>query len=147
MSTSVTDRVVALSSTFLPLEQARQALLLPVRLVRAGAVKVATTVRHWEVALEGATGQPVEEHAATPFAEHPRGTEQRAADDARGESLGADDLPVHDWAELSFADAQARISALPTNDLETLLDYERSHGHRLQYTLLLEQRIADQQSA
>ena len=52
---SMTARVVALSTTYLPVEQTRQALLPPVRLMRTSAVAVARTVRHWELLLDGAS--------------------------------------------------------------------------------------------
>lgn len=51
------------------------------------------------------------------------------------------DLPVEGWAELSFADAQARLSGLDEGSLQVLLAYERSHGHRPLFERLLDQRL------
>lgn len=127
-----TDRVVTLSASVLPLDRARTALLPVVRLAREGAVTVARTVRHWELALEGTTLAD-DEHLADLAA--PRAVDLR---EQRGESP----LPVEDWAELSFADAQARLTSCDDADLRSLLEYERTHGHRPQYTLLLEQKLA-----
>jgi len=126
---SLTQRVVALSTTFLPLEQARQALLPPVHIARVGAVAVARTVRHWELVL-GGEDPDAETTAAS--AE----SSERVTRDTR------DELPVDDWAELSYADAQAKLAACDADEVRALLDYERSHGHRPQYTLLLEQRLS-----
>lgn len=134
MLSTVTDRVVDVATTLLPVTQARHLLLPPVRLARAGAVRVATTVRHWELALAGADVD-LTETAPRPVAE------------PRTVPPSSEPLAVEDWAQLSYADAQARITALHADELEALLDYERSHGHRMQYTLLLEQRLGGRDGA
>ena len=135
MLSTVTDRVADVATTLLPVGQARNLLLPPVRLARAGAVKVATTVRHWEVTLEGGS----REEAPTVVEVREPAVERTAA------SSGG--LAIDDWAQLSYADAQARITALHADELEALLDYERSHGHRMQYTLLLENRLGGRDGA
>lgn len=135
---TVAERVVALTTTYLPIDHARQALLPPVRLARAGAVVLATTVRHWELVLEGE-----DRPTAVPGRSHDDAGLQGKLEPAAHASASTDRLPVEDWAELSYADAQARLATCDADDLRTLLDYERSHGHRPQYTNLLEQRLAD----
>jgi hypothetical protein len=52
------------------------------------------------------------------------------------------EIPVDDWAELSFADAQGRLHDVDEQGLRALIAYETEHGNRLHYTLLLEQRLA-----
>ena len=61
--------------------------------------------------------------------------------DTATDSVDAGELPVDDWAELSFADAQARLRDVDEQGLRALIAYETQHGKRLQYTLLLEQRL------
>lgn len=135
---NVIQSAAAAATTFLPLDQGRALLVVPVRLVREGAVAVARTTRHWELVLTGAADHAVDLRDAAP---------------SPGDgvvpgmpSSGTDELAVDDWAELSLADAQARITGLGGDDLRALLDYERAHGHRPQYTLLLERRL-EQHSA
>jgi hypothetical protein len=142
----------AVASTFLPVDQGRALLVVPVRLVREGAVAVARTTRHWELVLTGAADHAVDLRDAAPAPGDgvvpgmpSSGTDEPATttgtDEAPTEPPTADELAVDDWAELSLADAQARITGLGGDDLRSLLDYERAHGHRPQYTLLLERRL------
>ena len=149
---TVIERVVTLTTSYLPTDQARQLLLPPVRLVRAGAVTVATTVRHWELVLEGETGPvvaegstPVRRPSASPQPPEPPATRRTTAttNESAAQAVDEETPPVEDWAELSYADAQARLTTCTPDDLRTLLAYERAHGHRPQYTLLLEQRLAE----
>jgi len=165
---NVIRSATSMATTFLPLDQGRALLVVPVRLVRQGAVAVATTTRHWELVLSGRAepdvdlrdqrpstteqdeqllrampgdgvvpGMPSSATDEPPLPSHPTtGTDEMPA-----EPPSADELAVDDWAELSLADAQARITGLSDDDLRALLDYERAHGHRPQYTLLLERRL------
>lgn len=137
-----TDRVVDLATALLPIDQLKQALLPPVRLAREGAVVAARTTRHWELALGGedtttssAPGTDRDESPRDEVSDVDLRTEQEAP-------ASASDLPVDNWPALSFADAQARLAGCDEDDLRTLLAYEQAHGHRLQYTQLLEQRLA-----
>jgi hypothetical protein len=52
------------------------------------------------------------------------------------------DLPVEEWPQLSLADAQARLNDVDAQGLRSLIAYETHHGHRLQYTMMLEQRLS-----
>lgn len=156
----------AVAMTFLPLDQGRALLVVPVRLVREGAVAVARTTRHWELVLSGEAGVDLRDGARGPRASTTQqdgqalrgtpgddvvpgmpssGTDEPSTttgtDEAPTEPPSADELAVDDWAELSLADAQARIAGLADAELRTLLAYERAHGHRPQYTLLLERRL------
>jgi hypothetical protein len=125
---SVTERAVTMATTLLPVDQLRRVLLPPVQLAREGSVVASRTLRHWELML-----MPPEDGTATMPDVH----ETDGAQD-----LGAADLPVEDWPELSFAEAQSRLSTCQPDDIQRLLDYERSHGHRPRYALMLEQRLA-----
>jgi hypothetical protein len=130
---SVTDRTVTMATTPLPIDQLRRILLPPVQLAREGSVAASRTLRHWELMLmppEAATAVTPDVHEA----------DAREADGA--EDQGVADLPVENWSELSFADAQARLSSCQADEIQLLLDYERSHGHRPRYALMLEQRLA-----
>ena len=49
---------------------------------------------------------------------------------------------VDEWPQLSFADAQARLHGVDAAGLRSLIAYESEHGHRVQYTLMLEQRLS-----
>ena len=148
---NVLQNAAAAATTLLPVDQGRALLVVPVRLVREGAVAVARTTRHWELVLTGAAEHAVDlrDHAETPGDDvvpgvPSTGTDSPATtgtDEPPTEPPAADELAVDDWAELSLADAQARISGLADDDLRALLDYERAHGHRPQYTLLLERRL------
>jgi hypothetical protein len=157
----------AVATTFLPVDQGKALLVVPVRLVRAGAVAVATTTRHWELVLSGRADVDLRDDVRTPMqpstterdeealrampdddvvpgmgssaTDEPRPT--TGTDEAPTEPPTADELAVDDWAELSLADAQARLTGLDDDALRALLDYERAHGHRPQYTLLLERRL------
>lgn len=164
---NVLTSAASVATTFLPVDQGRALLVRPVRLVRQGAVAVATTTRHWELVLSGRAepdvdlrderstteqdervlrampgdgvvpGMPSSATDEVPLPPHPT----TGTDEAPAEPPSADELAVDDWAELSLADAQARITGLSDDDLRALLDYERAHGHRPQYTLLLERRL------
>lgn len=135
---TLTDNAVALATTFLPLDLARRALLPPVRLARSGSVVLARTVRHWELLLEDGVAASDEDALRTDR------SDGRPAAAPEGEAAASmpEPLPVADWAELSYADAQARLGSCDESDLRALLEYERAHGHRVQYTLLLEQRLS-----
>lgn len=166
------QNAASMAATFLPLDQGRALLAVPVRLVRQGAVAVATTTRHWELVLAGRAdpdvdlreprpstteqdeqvlrampgdgvvpGMPSSATDEPPLPSHPSTTPGTGTDERPTEPPSADELAVDDWAELSLADAQARITGLSDDDLRALLDYERAHGHRPQYTLLLERRL------
>jgi hypothetical protein len=170
---NVVARTASFALDLLPADEARQALLPPVRVLREVAVAVAATVRHWELALEGGHDQReqardeqvahppaprsaadlvVDEETATTPAEVGDGswddiggtpvtaTSDDTVDD-RPAALDADSLPVPDWPQLSFADAQARLHEVDSDGLRDLIAYERQHGHRVQYRLLLEQRL------
>lgn len=137
---TMSTRVVALATTFLPVDQARQVLLPPVRFARTGAVAAARTIRHWELMLEGAESPEVEVLGHQSESDAPEQRQQQPG--FRGAEIASSDLPVEDWPELSYADAQSRLASCDEGDLRTLLAYEQSHGHRAQYILLLEQRLA-----
>lgn len=158
-----------MATTFLPVDQGKALLVVPVRLVREGAVAVATTTRHWELVLSGRAGADIDLRDGFLAPRQPSTTERdedalralpdddvvpgvpssatdeprraTGTDEAPTEPPSADELAVEDWAELSLADAQARITGLDDAALRALLDYERAHGHRPQYTLLLERRL------
>ena len=157
----------AMATTFLPVDQGKALLVVPVRLVREGAVAVATTTRHWELVLSGGADVDLRDDVRTPMppstterdedalrvipdddvvpgmgssaTDEPRPT--TGTDEMPTEPPTADELAIDDWAELSLADAQARITGLDDSALRALLEYERAHGHRPQYTLLLERRL------
>jgi hypothetical protein len=57
------------------------------------------------------------------------------------------DLPIEEWPQLSFADAQARLHDLDAQDIQSLIDYETEHGHRVRYTLILKERLSALASA
>jgi hypothetical protein len=149
--------IVDIAERVLPLDTARSAALPPVRAARMGAVAVARTVRHWELALGGDAEEedghvaPAPAPTVTPDAGAPSAMTDHAAPEGRpddaepidGTELSGSELPVQGWAELSFADAQSALAACEPDDLRTLLAYEQAHGHRPQFTLLLEHRLAD----
>jgi hypothetical protein len=159
---NVLERTVAVASDLLPTDEVRQVLLPPVRALRELAVSVAATVRHWELLLEDGTS-PASDTLQWPVATPPSTTSsdgsgldgsfddiggapvtalaEDADPDAAHDSVDVRELPVDDWAELSFADAQARLHDVDEQGLRTLVAYETQHGNRLQYTLLLEQRL------
>lgn len=136
---TIPTRLAALSTTFLPVDQARQVLLPPVRAARVSAVAMARTARHWELLLEGA-GSPSDAASDVPETSGPQ--DDKEHDQHAGPKPVSSDLPVADWPELSYADAQARLGTCDAADLRILLSYEESHGHRPQYVALLEQRGA-----
>ena len=166
---NVVARTASIALDLLPADELRKALLPPVRALREVAVSVAASVRHWELALEGGHHQHVEnldEQVARPPVPN-REPDQVVGDalaegrDDTWEALGgtpvipsdddlvdtspavldSDDLPVQEWPQLSFAEAQARLREVDAQGLRDLIAYERQHGHRLQYTMLLEQRL------
>lgn len=169
---NVLTSAASVAASFLPVDQGRALLVVPVRLVRQGAVAVATTTRHWELVLSGRAGPDVdlrEQRPSTaeqdeqvlrampgdgvvpgmpssatdepPLPSPPSTGTGTGTDEMPTEPPSADELAVDDWAQLSLADAQARITGLTDDDLRALLGYERAHGHRPQYTLLLERRL------
>jgi hypothetical protein len=129
----VTDLARSMATTLLPTDQVRRILLPPVQLAREGSVAASRTLRHWELLLMDPESEAVHAHAVAVTDEH------RAAS---AEGLAVTDLPVENWPELSFADAQSRLSSCDADEIQLLLDYERTHGHRPRYALLLEQRLA-----
>jgi hypothetical protein len=167
---NVIERTAAVAVDLLPTDDLRSALLPPVRALRELAVSVAATVRHWELLLEdGSSGaaDALEWSVATPPTTSSDGSGLDGSFDDiggapvtalaegadpgithdSGDSVDIRELPVDDWAELSFADAQARLHDVDEQGLRSLVAYETQHGNRLQYTLLLEQRIAALDSA
>jgi hypothetical protein len=58
-----------------------------------------------------------------------------------GAQLSSDDLPVEGRAELSPQAAGAAVADLDAADLDVLLAYEKAHGHRPAYLLMLQHRI------
>jgi hypothetical protein len=166
---NVIERTAAVAVELLPTDELRGVLLPPVRALRELAVSVAATVRHWELALEdGSPSEPdapdwpvatpplsraatssdgsgldgvFDDIGGAPVTALAEDTTYDAAELVDGESVDVRELPVDDWAELSFADAQARLHDVDEQGLRALVAYETQHGNRLQYTLLLEQRL------
>ena len=162
---NVIERAATIAVDLVPTDDLRAALLPPVRALRELAVSVAATVRHWELLLEDGAS-PAADAPQWPVATPPSTTSSDVSgldgsfDDIGGapvtaladgidpdvdrepdDSVDIRELPVDDWAELSFADAQARLHDVDEQGLRTLVAYETQHGNRLQYTLLLEQRL------
>lgn len=57
-------------------------------------------------------------------------------------SLSHDELPVPDYDHLTVGALPGHISSLTEDQVQQLLDYERSHAHRLPIVVVLENRIA-----
>lgn len=57
-------------------------------------------------------------------------------------ATGRDDLPLSDYNTLRIGDLGHRIRPLDADDVQTLLDYERAHGHRAPVVRLLTSRLA-----
>src|SRR5215211_5171305 len=53
-----------------------------------------------------------------------------------------DDLPIPDYDHLQVGGLTSRIRALGAEDLQTLVDYERSHGNRFQVVTIMENRLS-----
>jgi hypothetical protein len=168
---NVIERAATIAVDLVPTDDLRAVLLPPVRALRELAVSVAATVRHWELRLEDGTS-PAADSPQLLVATPPSTTSsdgsgldgsfddiggapvtalaEDADADATHDSLDSVDnreLPVDDWAELSFADAQARLHDVDEQGLRALVAYETQHGNRLQYTLLLEQRLGALESS
>jgi len=159
---NVIERAATIAVDLVPTDDLRSALLPPVRALRELAVSVAATVRHWELVLEDGTGTTTDA-PQWPVATPPSTTSsdgsgldgsfddiggapvtalaEDANPDATHDVVDVRELPVDDWAELSLADAQARLHDVDEQGLRALIAYETEHGNRLQYTLLLEQRL------
>ena len=159
---NVIERAATIAVDLVPTDELRSALLPPVRALRELAVSVAATVRHWELLLQDSASTSTDAQQ-WPVSTPPSTTSSDGSgldgsfDDiggapvtglAEGSNPNATDdvvdvrkLPVDDWAELSFADAQARLHDVDEQGLRALITYETEHGNRLQYTLLLEQRL------
>ncbi len=58
-----------------------------------------------------------------------------------GSDLGRDDLPLKDYSDLRLGDLGHRIRSLDVGGVETLLAYERAHGHRAPVVQLLTSRL------
>ena len=54
-----------------------------------------------------------------------------------------DDLPLKDYSDLRLGDLGHRIRSLDAGGLQTLLDYERAHGHRTPVVQLLNRRLEE----
>jgi hypothetical protein len=166
---NVIERAATIAVDLVPTDDLRAALLPPVRALRELAVSVAATVRHWELRLEDGTSPAADApqwlvatpHATTSsdgsgldgsFDDIGGAPVTALAEDADAthdslDSVDVRELPVDDWAELSFADAQARLHDVDEQGLRALVAYETQHGNRLQYTLLLEQRLGALESS
>jgi hypothetical protein len=57
-----------------------------------------------------------------------------------------DQLPLPDYDHLPIGGLASRIRTLDEAGVQTLLDYERSHGNRLQVVQILRNRISSLQS-
>ncbi|MFN8157045.1 MAG: hypothetical protein U0R68_06490 [Candidatus Nanopelagicales bacterium] len=115
---------------------------LTLRATRYAALAIARSSRRWEMLVEQALAEPVllrgwegASRAATP--------PPRPARDDVVVDLTDDDLA--DWAQMPYSSATARASELQGEDLRTLLDYERAHGHRPRFVQLLRRRLADEE--
>ena len=51
------------------------------------------------------------------------------------------DLPLKDYDHLPVGSLTSRIRKLDTEDLTTLLDYERAHANRFQVVTVMESRL------
>lgn len=84
--------------------------------------------------------------ASTPGEAHLAAEEELAQAQATGDvpagGIGAADLPVQGWDELSIAAVRQRIHSLGTQDVALLLAYEREHASRPAVVLSLERRLA-----
>ena len=54
-----------------------------------------------------------------------------------------DTLPLPDYDHLPVSGLASRIRTLDLAGLQTLLDYERAHAHRLQVVTIMENRLAE----
>ena len=52
-----------------------------------------------------------------------------------------DDLPLPDYDQLQVGSLTSRIRTLGADDLQTLIDYERSHAKRVQVMAVMENRL------
>ena len=52
-----------------------------------------------------------------------------------------DDLPLPDYNQLQVGSLTSRIRTLGADDLQTLIDYERSHAKRVQVMAVMENRL------
>jgi hypothetical protein len=52
-----------------------------------------------------------------------------------------DDLPLPDYNQLQVGSLTSRIRTLGAEDLQTLIDYERSHAKRVQVMAAMENRL------
>ena len=53
-----------------------------------------------------------------------------------------DDLPIKDYDHLQVGGLTSRIRALGTEELQTLIGYERSHANRFQVITIMENRLS-----
>ena len=149
------------------LDPVRLLAVLPLRITRYAALRVARGSRTWEQLVDRALTEPVllrgwDGGAPVPVVE-PSSREGTGADGeprpaavpaAEGEpdpevpvvltgrevvDLTEDELA--DWAQMPYAAASARARELEPEGLRTLLEYERRHGHRPRFEQLLQHRL------
>jgi hypothetical protein len=53
-----------------------------------------------------------------------------------------DDLPLPDYDHLPLGSLTTRIRSLDAGDLQSLIEYERSHADRVQVVTVMENRLA-----
>lgn len=147
------------------LDPVRLLAVLPLRITRYAALRVARGSRTWEQLVDRALTEPVllrgwDGGAPVPVVE-PSSREGEGADgETRHAAVraagGEPEVPVDltaaedvdltedelaDWAQMPYAAASARARELEPEGLRTLLDYERRHGHRLRFEQLLQHRL------
>ena len=149
------------------LDPVRLLAVLPLRITRYAALRVARGSRTWEQLVDRALTEPVllrgwDGGAPVPVVE-PSSREGEGADGEPGpavvraaEGEPGPELPVDltgrevvdltedelaDWAQMPYAAASARARELEPEGLRTLLEYERRHGHRPRFEQLLQHRL------
>ncbi|HWL35459.1 MAG TPA: hypothetical protein VNQ77_04635 [Frankiaceae bacterium] len=85
--------------------------------------------------------QAAVEEATNPFG-LPEEVTTAIEDATPGATLSHDELPLADYDHLTLGSLRARLPKLDAVALVQLLDYERSHAHRLPVLTMLENRIA-----
>lgn len=142
------------------LDPLRLMTVLPLRLTRYAAVRVARGTRSWELLVDRALTEPVllrgwdgarqlrEEGAVAergePLADEEDGEPVAVREgtvDQTPEVVDITETDLADWAQMPFAEATALARELEPDRLHALLDYERQHGHRPRFEQLLRNRI------
>ena len=87
------------------------------------------------------TTTPTLDEVVDPFG-LPDAVHEAIEEAAPGATLPHDQLPLEDFDHLTLGSLRARLPRLDAVALVQLLDYERTHAHRLPVLTMLENRIA-----